>query len=77
MTLSNMKKNHTKRLRAWDAAVKRRRIQIIKAIALVQKLRRRGAPQTKAKAKLANLEFYGVLNNGKKHWTKIKGVWGK
>jgi len=77
MTLSNMKKNHTKRLRAWDAAVKRRRIQIIKAIALVQKLRRRGAPQTKAKAKLANLEFYGVLNNGKKHWTKVKGVWGK
>jgi len=71
-----MKKNHTKRLKAWNAAVKRRRSQIVRAIARVQKLRRRGAPQTKAKAKLANLEFYGVFNHGKKHWTKIKGVWG-
>lgn len=68
-----MKRNHTKRLKEWNAAVKRRRIQIMKEIIRVQNLRRRGVSQTKAKARLANLEFYGVFEG----FTKIKGAWGK
>lgn len=72
-----MKKNHARRLRAWIVAARQRQKLIAKTMIQVQKLRRIGSPKlAKAKAKLANLEFYGVLNRGPRHWTKVKGVWG-
>ena len=79
MTVANMKRNHAKRLRTWDVSVRRRRAQLVRAMARVQALRRTGAPKrtlTRAKANLANLEFYGVLNRHHRHWKKVRGVWG-
>ena len=67
-----------KRLRTWEVSVRRRRAQIIRAMKKVQHLRRTGAPKSalaKAKANLANLEFYGILNRHHRHWKKINGVW--
>ena len=59
-------------LDTWDVSVRRRRAQIVRAMAKVKSLQRSLA---RAKSNLANLQFYGVLNRHHRHWKKVNGLW--
>jgi hypothetical protein len=66
----------SQRLAKWEAAVKRRRAGILRALRKLKSLRP-GPIRAKVEASLLNMELYGIMNRHQQHWHKINGRWYK
>lgn len=59
------------KLSAWDAAVKKRRAGIVRALRLLKTAK----DKKKVKASINDMMLYGVMDRHQRHWHKISGVW--
>jgi hypothetical protein len=65
-----------RRLARWEAAVKKRRAGILRALRQLKSLRP-GPRRDKVLASLLDMELYGIMDRHREHWHKIDGRWYK